>query len=411
MDTPFGPFPLTSVPARYAAAVSPRSPLLRDAALALALALIAFVPPLATHGTRLGELPHRSLDALAVAAALAQSLPLAFRRLWPAATLAVVAAGFAVQEFRGYATFASLGLLIAIYSASAHQKHLRRWTASVATAGYLALSIGLHLAGSANRVADYVVFYLCLAAAWLLGAYVGAARSAEEMRRRVEADAARADERTRIARELHDVVTHHVTAMVVQANAAQFLPPEPVRESLTAIRETGKKALGDLRDLLGVLDPSREARRDRLPGLTELPLLIEQTRAVGQPVSLIEEGRPPAALGAGRELTAYRVVQESLTNALKYAAGRPTIVHLGYRSSGVDISVSTAPSHGPGSADPAGGHAGRPGHRSGEPVGGSGRGLTGLRERVELFGGSLSAGPDDDGGFTVAAHLPAGEAA
>ncbi|WP_244872092.1 sensor histidine kinase [Catellatospora sp. TT07R-123] len=391
--------------------MSTRSPLLRDAALALALALVAFVPPLATHGTRLGELPHRSLDALAVAAALAQSLPLALRRRWPAATLAMVVAGFAVQELRGYATFASLGLLIAIYSAAAHQHRLRRWTAGVATAGYLALSIGLHVAGSANRVADYVVFYLCMAAAWLLGAYVRALRSAEEVRRRVEADAARADERARIARELHDVVAHHVTAMVVQANAAQFLPPHSARESLTAIKETGKKALCDLRDLLGVLDPAREARRDRLPGLTELPLLIEQTRAAGQPVSLIEQGRAPVALGAGRELTAYRVVQEALTNALKYAAGRPTVVHLGYRPSGVDISVSTAPSQGPDSADPVGGRTDRSGHRSGEPIGGSGRGLTGLRERVELFGGSLSAGPDGHGGFTVAAHLPAGEAA
>jgi signal transduction histidine kinase len=387
---------LISVPRRYAAAVSLRSPLLRDSALALALALIAFVPPLATHGTRLGELPHRSLDALAVAAALAQSLPLALRRLWPAATLAVVAAGFAVQELRGYVTFASMGLLIAIYSAAAHQRYLRRWTAGAATAAYVTLSIGLHLAGSANRAADYVVFYLCLAAAWLLGAYVRAMRSAEEMRRRVEAEAARADERARIARELHDVVTHHVTAMVVQANAAQFLPPDRTGESLTAIKETGKKALGDLRDLLGVLDPSREARRDRMPGLTELPLLIEQTRAAGQPVSLVEEGSPPAALGSGRELTAYRVVQESLTNALKYAAGRPTVVHVGYRSSGVDISVSTAPSQR---------------SRWADPVGGSGRGLTGLRQRVELFGGSLSAGPDGDGGFTVSAHLPAGEAA
>jgi signal transduction histidine kinase len=384
-----------------------RSPLLRDAALALGLALIAFVPPLATHGTQLGELPHRSLDALAVAAASAQSLPLAFRRPWPAAALAVVAAGFAVQELRGYATFASLGLLIAIYSAAAHQKHRRRWTAGAATAGYLALSIGLHLAGSANGIADYVVFYLCLAAAWFLGAYVRAMRSAEEMRRRVEAEAARADERARIARELHDVVTHHVTAMVVQANAAQVLPPDSASEHLTAIKETGKKALGDLRDLLGVLDPSRETPRDRLPGLSELPLLIEQTRAAGQPVSLIEEGHPPAALGGGRELTAYRVVQESLTNALKYAAGHPTVVHLGYRPSGVDISVNTAPSHEPGSSDPAARHAARSGRRSGEPVGGSGRGLTGLRERVELFGGSLSAGPGDDGGFTVAAHLPA----
>jgi signal transduction histidine kinase len=118
--------------------------------------------------------------------------------------------------------------------------------------------------------------------------------------------------------------------------------------------------------------------------------LIERTRAAGQPVSLIEEGSPPAVLGTGRELTAYRVVQESLTNALKYAAGRPTVVRLGYRSSSLDISVTTAPG-------------------LVSSFGGSGRGLAGLRERVELFGGSLSAGPADDGGFTVAAHLPAGE--
>jgi signal transduction histidine kinase len=396
---------------RYAAAVSPRPPLLRDVALAVALALVAFVPPLATHGTELGELPRRSLDALAVAAVLAQSLPLALRRRWPPAVLALTAAGFAVQEIRGYATFASVGLPIAIFSAAAHQERFRRWTAGVATAGYLALSIGLHLAGSANRVADYVVFYLCLAAAWLLGVHVRGVRSADEMRRRLEADAARADERARIARELHDVVSHHVTAMVVQANAAQLLPPDPARESLAAIRETGKQALVDLRDLLGVLDPSRAARRDRVPGLAELPLLIEQTRAAGQPISLVEEGCPPAALGAARGLTAYRVVQESLTNALKYAAGRSTVVRLGYRSSGVDISVSTAPPREVGNpsrqADRQGGRSGR---RTGEAVGGSGRGLAGLRDRVELFGGSLSAGPAGDGSFTVVAYLPAGEA-
>jgi signal transduction histidine kinase len=393
---------------RYAAAVSLRSALVRDAALGVALALIAFVPPLATHGTRLGELPHRPLDALAVAVALAQSLPLALRRRWPAATLAVVAAGFSVQELRGYATFASLGLLIAIYSVAAYQKSFRRWAAGLATAAYAALSVGLHQAGSVNRIADYVVFYLCLAAAWLLGAYVRAMRSTAAARRRLEAEAARADERARIARELHDVVTHHVTAMVVQANAAQFLPLDPARESLTAIRETGKQALGDLRDLLGVLDPAQEAPRDRLPGLTALPELIERTRAAGQPVSLIEEGSPPAVLGTGRELTAYRVVQESLTNALKYAAGRPTTVRLGYRPSSVDISVTTAPNP----SNPRLSNPRRSNPRRSDLVeNGSGRGLAGLRERVELFGGSLSAGPGDDGGFTVAAHLPAGESA
>jgi signal transduction histidine kinase len=445
---------------RYAAAVSPRSALVRDATIAVVLAATAFVPPLATHGTRLGELPHRPIDALAVAAALAQSLPLAMRRPRPAITLAVAAAGFAVQELRGYASFASVGLLVAVYSAGAYQVRFRRWTGLLASAAFVALALGLHRAGSTNRVADYAAFYIALAGGWFLGTYVRVMRSTAALRRRVEADAARADERARIARELHDVVTHHVTAMVVQANAAQFLPLEPARESLTAIKETGKQALGDLRDLLGVLDPpphgpaprgpasqgvapqspaprdparrgpvplgpeplgpeplgteplgteplgteplgsallgpGHEAPRDRLPGLTALPELIERTRAAGQPVALLEEGSPPTSLGTGRELTTYRVVQESLTNALKYAAGRPTAVRLRYRPAGIDISVTTAPptGHSAPSASP----------------GGSGRGLTGLRERLELFGGSLSAGPADDGGFAVTAHLPTGD--
>jgi signal transduction histidine kinase len=390
---------LTAVP-RYAAAVSPRSPLARDAALGLALALLAFVPPLATHGTRLGELPHRPVDALAVAAALAQSLPLALRRRWPAATLAVVAAGFAVQELRGYATFASVGLLAAIYSAAAYQVRFRRWIALGASVAFVALATGLHLLGSTNRLADYVAFYLALAAGWLLGVYVRTLRSTASLRLHAEAEAARAEERARIARELHDVVTHHVTAMVVQANAAQYLPLDPARSSLTAISSTGKQALGDLRDLLGVLDPDRSSPLvPGHPGLTALPSLIEQTRAAGQPVSLIEEGSPPDSLGTGRELTAYRVVQESLTNALKHATGLPTVVRLGYHSSSLDISVTTVSS----GTTVASGHA---------VIGGSGRGLAGLRERVELFGGTLSAGPSDDGGFTVAAHLPAaGESA
>jgi signal transduction histidine kinase len=370
-----------------------RSVMLRDAALGVVLALLAFVPVLSTHGTRLGDLPYRPVDALAVAAAMLQSLPLAFRRLRPATTLAVVGLGFAVQELRGYASFASLGLLIAVYSAGAYGQSARRLTAGLATAGYLAFVIGLHFAGSTNQAADFTAFYLALAGGWLLGAYVRANREAEAVRQKMAAEAARADERSRIARELHDVVTHHVTAMVVQANAAQFLPEAPARESMGAIRETGKRALGDLRDLLGVLDPNREAPRDRLPGLAQVPDLISQAATAGQPVSLVEEGEAPSVLGAGRELTAYRVVQESLTNALKYAAGRPTVVRLGYRSSSLDISVTTS------------------GVSRKAPVGGSGRGLEGLRERLELFGGSLEAGPAGDGDFVVAAHLPAGESA
>ena len=387
---------------RYAPRVSPlprwwrsSSVVLRDGVLGVVLALLAFLPPLAGNGTRLGELPHRPVDALAVLAALAQTLPLALRRRQPAIVLAVVAAGFAVQELRGYATAASFGLLAAIYSTAAYQQRFRRWTAGAATAGYLALAVGLHAAGSKNRPADYTVFYCFLAAGWLLGTWMRNAWGTEAERRRMAAATARADERARIARELHDVVTHHVTAMVVQANAAKFLAADPERMAgnLTAVSETGRRALGELRDLLGVLDPTREAApRDRLPGLPQLADLVEQTRAAGQPVDLIVDGQAPA-MGAGRELTAYRVVQESLTNALKYAAGRATVVRVGYQPAGLDISVTTA--------------AGR----SRSAVGGAGRGLAGLRERLELFGGSLSAERGAGGEFTVAAHLPAGEPA
>ncbi|MET7397404.1 histidine kinase [Dactylosporangium sp. NPDC005572] len=456
---------------RMAAALSwwrSRSTVVRDGPLGIALALVAFVPPLAASGTRLGELPHRPADALAVAAVLAQTLPLAGRRRWPAACLAVVAAGFTVQELRGYATFAGAGLLVAIFSAGAHQERLRRTAATAAGAAYVALAVALHAAGSANRVQDYVLFFAFLAVGWLGGAWLRGARAAEAERGRITAAAARTQERARIARELHDVITHHVTAMVVQADAAQYLTAKPDRlaGNLTAISTTGRSALGELRDLLGVLDPDRVAhrspdrspeqdalqdpdrgteriarrdperstervaRRDadrgggrgtgtdpepvaprgQLPSLATLGELVARIRAAGQPVELVEDG-DPGGLGGGREMAAYRVVQEALTNALKYAAGHPTVVRLEHRPDGLRIRVTTAGNSSVRPGQP--GERGQPGQPNGpgEAVGGSGRGLAGLRERVEVFGGELSAGAAPGGGFVVDARIPAGEVA
>ncbi|MGI5238950.1 sensor histidine kinase [Dactylosporangium sp. CA-139066] len=374
---------------------APRGALLRDGLLGAALALLAFVPPLAGAGTRLGELPHRPLDALAVAAVLAQTLSLTVRRRRPAACLALVAGGFAVQELRGYATFAGAGLLVALYSAAAHQPGHRRALAAAATAGYAGLAAGLHAEGSSTRLQDFVIFFLFLAGCWFAGAWMRGARAAEAERRRALDAAARVQERARIARELHDVITHHVTAMVVQADAAQYLAAAPDRlaGSLTAISGTGRRALGELRDLLGVLDPDRLAPDGDRPALGSVGDLVAQTRAAGQPVDLVEEGHP-RDLGSGRELAAYRVVQEALTNAMKYAAGRPTVVRVVHRPDGVHIDVTTAAGIG-----------------STRGAGGAGRGLAGLRDRVEVFGGELTAGPAADGGFTVAARIPAGEPA
>ncbi|MDR7321171.1 MULTISPECIES: sensor histidine kinase [Catenuloplanes] len=364
----------------------------RDGVVALLLVAPGFFPPLAQIGTRLGELPERPLDGLGVAAGLAMTLPLVLRRTRPALALAAVAAGFAVQELGGYATFASVGLLVALYSAGAHQSRFRRAVAAAATVSYLLLVAALVAAGSPTPADGYPLLFVALAGAWGIGAWARRARATEAERRRLAARAALAAERERIARELHDVVTHHVTAMVVQAGAAQFVAssPEKVTANLTAIGETGRRALGELRDLLGVLDPARRAPMDRLPTLAQVTELVEQARAAGQPVELRAVGEHPD-LGAGRELAAYRVVQEALTNAMKYATGARTLVRLTCRADGLDIEVTTS-----GAA------------RAAPGVGGSGRGLAGLRERVELFGGAFEAGPHPDG-FTVRARIPVGD--
>jgi signal transduction histidine kinase len=366
----------------------------RDAPIAVVLALLAFLPALAHSGTRLGEMPYRPSDGLAMVAALAQTLPLTFRRLRPAAVLLVVLAGFVVQDLRGYHTFAGVGLVVALYSAAAHQERFRRRSAAALTAGYVALAVAEHAAGSSDVPQDFIAFYALLAVFWLVGGSVRAQRQRDAERYQLAAAAVRAAERARIAHELHDVVTHHVTAMVVQANAAGFLAayPDRLATNLDAIGDSGRRALGELRDLLEVLDPARTdapAPRTGLPDLSGIPALVAETRAAGQPIELVSHGCP-APMGAGRELAAYRVVQEALTNALKYAAGCSTEVRVAYRPDGVAIVVSTAAAE----------------KSSASPVGGSGRGLAGIRERVELFGGSLSAGPQAPYGFVVCADIP-----
>ncbi|WP_233221318.1 sensor histidine kinase [Streptomyces carminius] len=207
-------------------------------------------------------------------------------------------------------------------------------------------------------------------------------------------------ERARIARELHDVVTHHVTAMVVQADAAQFLltsAPERAGEGLTAVSDTGRRALTELRYLLGVLEATGEsasadpARAGRAPTLGRVGDLVEQARRSGQPVGFSEQGeRRPRSVDV--ELAAYRVVQEALTNAMKYAAGKPARVLLRHGAEHIEIEVTT---DGPVAA---------PVTRKPGPAGG--RGLAGLRARVRMLDGELEAGPRPEGGFEVRATIP-----
>jgi signal transduction histidine kinase len=366
----------------------------KDSLLAAVLLALAFVPQFAAVAAMIGDLPRRPLDALGVILILAQCLPLAIRTRWPAACLAVVGCGFALHQVLAYpATFGSIGLYVALYSAGAHQQRLRTVVAVVAVVGYGVLALTLNALGSPTRGLDFVLFFAALAVIWFAGAGVRRWRREEAERRRLSAEMATAAERARIARELHDVVTHHVTAMVVQADAAQLVldtAPDRAGESLSAISVTGRRALTELRSLLGVLEASGETPpAERTPSLGKVADLVEQARHAGQPVEFLEEGEQrPRTVDV--ELTAYRVVQESLTNALKYAAGRPTTVRLRHDPEEIEIEVITK------------GPATSPGGSSG------GRGLTGLSERVRLLGGELQAGPRADGGFGVRALIPCG---
>ncbi|MEV4113207.1 histidine kinase [Nonomuraea sp. NPDC049695] len=363
----------------------------RDLPFGLLIAVASLLPALHGKGTQVGDLPVRPFDALAFVAIALESLPLAVRRRWPAVCLALVSLGFVLDQLRAYHVFASSAMPIALISAGAHLERHRRVTVVLLSVAYVPLALALGRLGASERVEGYVVFYLALALAWGIGAWLRSTRATEAERRRHIAEATRAAERTRIARELHDVVTHHVTAMVVQAEAARYLTaaPDRIDATLSAVSDTGRRAITDLRHMLDLLKADHDTDVS-MPSAGELHTLVEQTRQAGQPVEFAEEGSPAESAGSA-EFVTYRVVQEALTNALKYAHGSPTSVRVRYGEKEISVVVST---DGPGS-------------RAASP-GGSGRGLAGLRERVDALGGEFSADRQAGGGFVVRARIPAG---
>ncbi|GAA3218654.1 sensor histidine kinase [Nonomuraea helvata] len=370
----------------------------RDLPFGLLLAVVSLLPALHGKGTQVGDLPARPFDALAFVVIALESLPLAVRRRWPAVCLALVSLGFVLDQLHAYHVFASNAMPIALISAGAHLERHRRVTVVLLSMAYVPLALALARLGASEKVEGYVVFYLALALAWGIGAWLRSTRATEAERRRHVAEATRAAERTRIARELHDVVTHHVTAMVVQAEAARYLTAAPDRldATLSAITDTGRRAITDLRHMLDLLKADHDTDVS-MPSAGELHTLVEQTRQAGQPVEFAEEGSPAESAGSA-EFVTYRVVQEALTNALKYAHGSPTAVRVRYGEKEISVVVST---DGPGSStDGAGSRAASPG--------GSGRGLAGLRERVDALGGEFSADRQAGGGFVVRARIPAG---
>ncbi len=335
---------------------------------------------------------HRGDGVTGIGLGVAETLPLLYRRQRPVLVLAVVtavallliAAGDWVLPFQ-------LGL--AFYTlASICERRLAviAGAASFAAVVLALVSVGeLHFGDSLSRL----VFLIAL---WLLGDSIGSRRAyvreieekAErlEQGREVDARRAAAEEQARIARELHDVVAHALSVIVIQAAAADDVfevDPTRVREPIRAIETAARAALGDLRRVLGVLH--EEATYDPLPGLGRLDSLVEQVRATGLAVSLEIQGAP-RVLPAAVDLSAYRIVQEALTNTLKHASAEHASVRVAY---GKELALEVRDD----------------GSGAGASVGG-GNGLIGMRERAAMLGGSVDAHDAPEGGYVVTALIP-----
>jgi signal transduction histidine kinase len=260
---------------------------------------------------------------------------------------------------------------------------------------FLAFALGGHAGG--EEAVDYGAVTFITLGAWIGGWLVR--RRAEQVERAIAesgelAREAVADERGRIARELHDVVAHSVSIVAVQTGAAEELierDPARAREHLDAARRTSREALIEMRRLLDVLREDGASYAPQ-PGLDRVGELIDDARAAGLEVEFAESG-DRGALTPGVELTIYRVMQEALTNVRKHAGPVPTRVAITYGPEALELEVRNEAGRSNGSAPP-GGH-----------------GLIGMRERLRLFGGALSAGAEADGGYRVHATLPRERAA
>ena len=329
------------------------------------------------------------------AALLVASAALLWRRRAPLAVLLIEAAnlgGLSVLAGGSEALGLFVPLLISVYSAARYAAG--RWRA-LPVVGALAAALLVHDLHDpqVDQASDVIVFWLMLAAAWPVGAAIRRwSDRTEVLAAEVATREARArtEERTRIARELHDVVSHSLGVMLVQAEAADALA-EPgdarVRERLGRIRSSGSDALADMRRVLGLLrDGDAELDTEPQPGTARLPELLDGVRMTGLRVELRVHGEPPP-LSASADLALYRIVQEGLTNTLKHAHATRVDVEIRYTGHAVEITLADD------------GH-GRPADARG------GHGLVGMQERLALYGGDVRAGNRADGGFELHARLP-----
>jgi signal transduction histidine kinase len=355
----------------------------------------------------------------------AVSVPLVLRRRYPIVVLLVVGTLFIVAQVRqaGDNLVPSIALFLAMYSVGAWERNrtAARWSriaVCVAMFGWLGLRLVDFLispdqdfegaAGPLDPVLASVLYsigfnVLFFGSAYFFGsmAWLSARRQAElearaeELRRSQEQNTRGAliAERVRIARDLHDVVAHHVSVMGVQAGAARRVldtDRELAREALSTVEGTARTAIGELHGLLGVLrdEPDGENPRGQPAGLDQVPDLVSSARSAGLEVTHGVYG-PPRPVPDGVALSVYRVVQEALTNVVKHARARRADVRVRYLDSAVEVEVTDD------------------GHGGGGSAAGNGFGLVGMRERIAVHGGELEAGPRQGTGYRVRASFPA----
>jgi signal transduction histidine kinase len=369
-----------------------------DAALAAVITAIAF-------GTwvYVGEW-HNPVGGVLLAL---QTVPIAWRRRDPMAVLFITGSAIMGYSVLGYkSSNGYLGVFVAFLTVAANEPRARATIAAAVTAGGILFSFACYAAfGSMEGwTANLTATFLSFGVAWLIGDNIRVRRAytrqleqraAElEIEREEKAALAVSQERARIARELHDVVAHHVSVMVVQASGARRVlekNPAAAPDALQAVEQSGRTALSEMRRMLEVLRTD-EAGVGPQPGLDELDRLVGQVRDAGLPVELAVEGRPRELPGA-MDLAAYRIVQEALTNTVKHAGQASARVVVRYEPESLLLEISD---DGRGAAAPL---------LAGADQGG-GQGLIGMRERVALYGGSLEAGPVFPGGYRVRAIFP-----
>ena len=369
-----------------------------DAAVAVVLLALTAIP-LATDSLQAGQRPS---DIWAYLLAAVLCVPFVFHRRFPVAAITVACGALVLYAVGRYNAYPGLPIFVLVAGISLHSTRRRALLAAGLAAVALSVAVGLQ----PERVATastWVASLLAVAVAWLWGENLRNRRARwaamEERARRLEAEREERDrqavtaERLRIARELHDVVAHSMSVIAVQSGVANHVidsRPAQARQALATIEATSRSALVELRRLLGVLRQGDDpvASLEPNPGMAELGRLADQIRSAGVEVELKVEGEP-GDLPPGVDLSAFRIAQEGLTNVLKHGGGVARVL-VRYSPGAVAVEIADDGRAGAGEA----------------PAEGTGHGLIGMRERVAVFGGELTAGPLPGGGYRMTARLP-----